>query len=78
MTSDHLPICGSVPCRNLTVTNKGPLKVKKDKLPQFAQAVSQWIESFDSIDSIEKFEDVTEGICKVLTDAVKAVGKRSN
>lgn len=79
VTSDHLPICGSVPCRNLTkVTNKGTLKVAKDKLPQFAQVVSQWIESFDSIDSIEKIEDVTEGICKVLMDAVKAVGKRSN
>lgn len=79
MTSDHLPICGSLPCYSQTTATKElPLKVNKNKSPQFLQVVSQSIGSFDSIDSIVKIELVMESIYKVLTDAVKAVGKRCN
>lgn len=79
MTSDHLPIRGSVPSRTLNEAYiKRPLKVTKEKLPHFGRLVSQWIEPVDSINSTQGIDDATENIYGVLKNAVKAVGNRSN
>ena len=79
ITSDHLPICGSVITRVAQVRiTASPLRVPKDKLPQFAQVVTQWIRPADNPDSVQEVEEFAEDICGILKDAVKAVGIRCN
>ncbi|KAI1004666.1 hypothetical protein K3495_g3552 [Podosphaera aphanis] len=79
MTSDHLPICGSIFSHNQQRSaKKGPLRVSKENLPQFAKVVSEWLPPLPSLDSVEQIENFAQGICRALKDALKAVGKRRN
>ncbi|KAI0992506.1 hypothetical protein K3495_g15679, partial [Podosphaera aphanis] len=79
VTSDHFPVCGYVPnFRPSEAISRGPLKVPKDKLPQYANVVSQWIPPLSVLDTEEEVERFAQQICLALTDALKAVGRRSN
>lgn len=77
--SNHLPICGLLPYHRKSITvPKGPIRVPKDKLPHFAKVVSQWIPPLPSLNSVEDTENFAQELCRVLRDAIKAVGKLSH
>ncbi|KAI1006775.1 hypothetical protein K3495_g1438 [Podosphaera aphanis] len=78
VTSDHFPVCGYVPnFKQSEAIYRGPLKVPRDKLPQYANSVSQWIPPLSVLDT-EDVERFAQRICLALTDALKAVGRRPN
>ncbi|KAI0995288.1 hypothetical protein K3495_g12894 [Podosphaera aphanis] len=64
--------------RDKRSAKKGPLRVSKENLPQFAKVVSEWLPPLPSLDSVEQIENFARGICRALKDALKAVGKRRN
>ncbi|POS82462.1 hypothetical protein EPUL_004972 [Erysiphe pulchra] len=75
VTSDHLPICGSVISKNeIRNTHKDPLRVSKDKLPRLAQVVAQWISPTAEPNSVEEIELLATDLCRTLQDALEAVG----
>ncbi|KAI1005750.1 hypothetical protein K3495_g2460 [Podosphaera aphanis] len=79
MTSDHFPISGIVPsCTQSINKSKGPLRVPKDKLLQFAQLVSPWMSRAQDLKSKGDTEQLAQDLCRALKDALKAVGKVSN
>ncbi|KAI0991816.1 hypothetical protein K3495_g16371, partial [Podosphaera aphanis] len=79
VTSDHFPVCGLVPCQKpAKLAPNGRYKVSKEKLPQFAHVVSQWIPPISPLNTVESVDKFAEDLCKALSDALKAVGKRSN
>ncbi|KHJ32882.1 putative eka-like protein [Erysiphe necator] len=79
VTSDHYPISGIVHCQRQKEANKkGPLNVSDDQLPHFAKVVSQWLPSHTSLISIDEIEKATEEICRVIKEAIKAVGRHKN
>ena len=75
MTSDHLPLCGHVPSRYDKESPKGPLRVPKEKLPLFAQAVSRWVRAPRTLESVEGFNAYVAEISRALTDGLKVCGK---
>lgn len=82
MTSDHLPICGSVPNPKAIIVNshssERKLRISKEKVPQFIRVVSQWLPPITTLNTVEETENFAQGICWALTNALKAVGKRPN
>ncbi|KAI0999025.1 hypothetical protein K3495_g9170 [Podosphaera aphanis] len=74
VTSDHFPVCGYIPnFRPSEAISRGPLKVPKEKLPQYANVVSQWIPPLSVLDTEEDVERFVQKICSALTDALKPV-----
>ncbi|KAI0994155.1 hypothetical protein K3495_g14026 [Podosphaera aphanis] len=65
-------------CTRVIKKSKGPLKVPKDKLPQFAQLGSRWMPRAQDLKSEGDIEQFAQDLCRALVDALKAVGKASN
>ncbi|POS85376.1 hypothetical protein EPUL_001555 [Erysiphe pulchra] len=77
VTSDHLPIFGSLISNpKVSHTSEGPLRVTKDRLPQFAKVIARWMTPVFEPKSIVELDKYGESICIVLTDAIKAVGSQ--
>lgn len=79
MTSDHLPIYGTVPSQipSYPIT-QGWIHLPRDKLSHFAHVTSQWLPSVLALQSVEVTENLKQELCSELKEAAQAVNKRTS
>lgn len=55
----------------------GLVKIPRDKFPDYAKVLLQWVPPWTTLNSVDDIENASEKIYNILKDAITAVGRRT-